>query len=173
MSETPPNGGGAPDQGGDQAAGAAAGSNAGPSLRVLAQYLKDHSFENPKAPQSFIDNGVSPNIDVNVDVAARALGNDQYEVELSARVGAKRGADTAFVVETTYAGLFEIKNVPEDQLEPIMIVECPRLLFPFLRQIVAETTTTGNFPPIMLDPIDFFSLYQQRKIQSSQQAAQA
>lgn len=173
MSETPPNGGSTPSNpasGPDQTSDNA--QNA-PSMRVLAQYLKDHSFENPKAPQSFMDNGQAPNIEVNVDVAARGIGNDQYEVELSASARATRGGEINFVVETTYAGIFEIKNVPQDQLEPIMIVECPRILFPFMRQIIAETTTNGNFPPIMLDPIDFLSLYQQRKIQAGAQAAQA
>ena len=158
MSETPPDGGfaGAP---GDA-----------PSLRVLAQYLKDHSFENPKAPQSFVDTGEPPAISVNVDVNGRSLGNDQYEVELSVSARAMRGADVAFVVETTYAGAFEIKNIPQDQLEPVMLVECPRLLFPFLRQIIADTTIAGNFPPIMLDPIDFMMIYQQRKAQAQQPA---
>ena len=158
MSETPPS----------NAPGTAPGPNgAQPSLRVLAQYLKDHSFENPKAPQSFMDTGEQPAIDVSVDVSGRPLGNDQYEVELSVSAHAKRGGDVAFVVESTYAGAFEIKNVPQEQMEAIMLVECPRLLFPFLRQIIAETTTSGNFPPIMLDPLDFFAIYQQRKAQAA------
>jgi len=158
MSETPPN----PAPGNGSTEGASP-----PSLRVLAQYLKDHSFENPKAPNSFLDTGEQPAIDVSVDVSGRALGNDQYEVELSVSAHAKRGGDVAFVVESTYAGAFEIKNVPAEQLEGIMLVECPRLLFPFLRQIIAETTTAGNFPPIMLDPLDFFAIYQQRKAQAA------
>jgi len=149
-------------------------NGAQPSLRVLAQYLKDHSFENPKAPQSFTDTGQPPAIDVNVDVSGRSLGNDQYEVELSVSARATRGEDIAFVIETTYAGAFEIKGVPQDQMEGVMLVECPRLLFPFLRQVIADTTISGNFPPIMLDPIDFFAIYQQRKTQAAgQDAAQA
>ncbi|MEL7239243.1 MAG: protein-export chaperone SecB [Planctomycetota bacterium] len=158
MSETPPAGGDA---------------GAAPSMRVLAQYLKDHSFENPKAPQSFVENGEQPSINVNVDVNGRGLGNNQYEVELSVSARATRGADVAFVVETAYAGVFEIQNVPQDQLEPLMLVECPRLLFPFIRQIIADTTIAGNFPPIMLDPIDFFAIYQQRRAAAAQQSAQA
>lgn len=132
-------------------------------MRVLAQYLKDHSFENPHAPQSFVDNGQAPAIDVNVDVNGRGLGGDQYEIELTITAKATRGDDVAFVIETTYAGAFEIKGVPQDQMEGVMLVECPRLLFPYLRQIISETTIAGNFPPIMLDPIDFFGVYQQRK----------
>lgn len=134
-----------------------------PSLRVLAQYLKDHSFENPRAPQSFVDSPEPPAIEVNVDVSGRSLGNDQYEVELSISARATRQEQVSFVAEVTYAGVFEIKNVPNDQMEPLMLVECPRLLFPFIRQIIADTTLSGNFPPVMLDPIDFLSVYQQRK----------
>ncbi len=152
MSETPPNGAGELD-------GAAPDSGL-PGLRVLAQYLKDHSFENPRAPMSFRDNGTAPGIEVNVDVNARGLGGGQYEVELAVSARARRAQDVVFVVETTYAGVFEIVNVPENQIEPILLIECPRLLFPFARQIVAETTTAGNFPPVMLDPIDFLMIYQ-------------
>lgn len=149
--------------------GAAAGGQ--PSLRVLAQYLKDHSFENPKAPMSYMDNGGAPGMEVNVDVGARGLGQNQFEVELTIAARAKRGADLIFVVETTYAGLFEIVNVPAEQLEPIMLIECPRLLFPFARQIIADTTTAGNYPPVMLDPIDFLAIYQHRQAQQTQATA--
>ena len=144
--------------------------NAAPALRVLAQYLKDHSFENPRAPQSFQDDGVAPAIAVNVDVNARGIAPNQYEVELSVSAQAKRNDDVVFVVDTTYAGAFEILNVPQDQLEAVMLVECPRLLFPFIRQIIADTTTSGNFPPIMLDPIDFFAIYRKRTEQAQQAA---
>lgn len=156
MSETPPTPNGAP-AGASGDAGAVDPNNP-PSLSVLAQYLKDLSFENPRAPQSFQGEG-SPKIDVNVDVQARTLGNDQYEVELSLAARAKRDEDAVFVVEATYAGAFEIKNLPREQLEMIMLVECPRLLFPFMRQIVAEATRNGNFPPLMLEPIDFMGIY--------------
>ena len=156
MSETPPTPNGAPA--GASGDAAAVDPNNPPSLSVLAQYLKDLSFENPRAPQSFQGEG-SPKIDVNVDVQARTLGNDQYEVELSLAARAKRDDDAVFVVEATYAGAFEIKNLPREQLEMIMLVECPRLLFPFMRQIVAEATRNGNFPPLMLEPIDFMGIY--------------
>ncbi len=148
MSETTPN-------------GVADTTNAGmPGLRVLAQYLKDHSFENPRAPGSFRDGDAAPAMEVNVDVNARGFSATQFEVELSVSARARRGQDVVFVVETTYAGVFEITNVPEAQIEPILLIECPRLLFPFARQIVAETTSAGNFPPVMLDPIDFLGIYQ-------------
>jgi preprotein translocase subunit SecB len=139
---------------------AAAQQNGQPGLRVLAQYLKDHSFENPRAPASFREGDAAPAMEVNVDVNARGFGGGQFEVELSVSARARRGQDIVFVVETTYAGVFELTSVPEAQIEPILLIECPRLLFPFARQIVAETTSAGNFPPVMLDPIDFLGIYQ-------------
>ena len=141
-----------------------------PSFAVLAQYLKDLSFENPMAPQGF--SGDAPKIDVNVDVQGRALNTDQYEVELSVAARATRTDQALFVVEATYAGVFEIKNVPREQLEMVMLVECPRLLFPFLRQIVADASRNGNFPPLMLEPIDFMGIYvaNAQKAQAEQQA---
>lgn len=130
-----------------------------PSMTVLAQYLKDLSFENPRAPQVYQSNA-SPKIDVNVDVQGRALNANQYEIELSVSARARRESGEAmFVVEASYAGVFEITGVPREQLEMVMLVECPRLLFPFMRQIVADATRNGNFPPLMLEPIDFMSIY--------------
>lgn len=158
MSETTPNGAGEA-QGGGQ-----------PGMRVLAQYLKDHSFENPRAPASFREGDSAPAMEVNVDVNARGFGSGQFEVELSVSARARRGQDIVFVVETTYAGVFEISNVPEAQIEPILLIECPRLLFPFARQIVAETTSSGNFPPVMLDPIDFLGIYQRNLSARAEQA---
>ncbi len=153
MSHTTPNGA-APEQDGELTA------SRQPGLRVLAQYLKDHSFENPRAPASFREGDGTPAIEVSVDVNARSLGGAQFEVELSVSARARRAEDVVFVVETTYAGVFEITNVPESQIEPILLIECPRLLFPFARQIVADTTNAGNYPPVMLDPIDFLGIYQ-------------
>jgi preprotein translocase subunit SecB len=165
MSDSTPNGAGAPPDDGSEAQL--------PGLRVLAQYLKDHSFENPRAPMSFRDNGAAPGIEVNVDVNARGLGAGQFEVELAVSARARRGQDVVFVVETTYAGVFEIVNVPDNQIEPILLIECPRLLFPFARQIVAETTSAGNFPPVMLDPIDFMMIYQRNRAARQGDAPQA
>lgn len=157
--------------------GAAAGQNAAagapPSMSVKAQYLKDLSFENPRAPMSFQDNGQQPQFQVDVNVNAAGLGNDNFEVELSVSAKASRGDVVAFVIEATYAGLFEIKNVPHEHLEAIMLVECPRLLFPFMRQIVSDATRNGNYPPLMLEPIDFFAIYQRNKMAKAQQAQSA
>lgn len=165
MSETPENNNGA------SGAGAGPLENQ-PSFVVLAQYLKDLSFESPRAPNSF-QNQQSPRLDVNVDVQGRGLGPDQYEVELSVTAKANRDNEAIFVVEASYAGVFEIKNLPREQLEMVMLVECPRLLFPFMRQIVADATRNGNFPPLMLEPIDFMGIYAANAEKAKQQAAAA
>lgn len=138
-----------------------------PSLRVMAQYLKDLSFESPKAPDIFRQGAAQPNMDVSVDVGARGFAPNQYEVELSVSARATNAEEPVFVVETAYAGAFEIVNVPPEQLEAVLLVECPRLLFPFVRQIVADTTQSGNFPPVWLDPIDFLAIYEQRRRQAA------
>lgn len=135
-----------------------------PSLSVKAQYVKDLSFENPNAPQSFQETGAPPNFDVDVNVNARSLGASNYEVELAVAARARRGDMVAFVVEATYAGVFEIRNVPPEQVELIMLVECPRILFPYARQIISDATRNGNYPPLMLEPIDFFAVYQRDKM---------
>lgn len=163
MSETPENNNGAPGAGEPVATDQ-------PTFVVLAQYLKDLSFESPRAPGSF-QNQQSPRLDVNVDVQGRSLGPDQYEVELSVTAKAFRDNDAVFVVEASYGGVFEIKNLPREQLEVVMLVECPRLLFPFMRQIVADATRNGNFPPLMLEPIDFLAIYTANAEKSKQQAA--
>lgn len=143
-----------------------------PSMSVKAQYLKDLSFENPRAPASFIDNGQQPQFQVDVNVNAAGLGDHNFEVELSVAARANRGDMVAFVIEATYAGLFEIRNVPNEHLEAIMLVECPRLLFPFMRQIVSDATRNGNFPPLMLEPIDFFAIFQRNKAEQARTEAQ-
>jgi preprotein translocase subunit SecB len=130
-------------------------------LSLMAQYVKDLSFENPNAPNSFQEKE-SPKIDVSIDVRARRVGDEHYEVELKFAVKASHSETTAFVAELLYGGLFGIRNVPEEHLEALCLIECPRLLFPFARRILADATRDGGFPPLMLDPIDFVALYQQR-----------
>ncbi|MGQ4274317.1 protein-export chaperone SecB [Terrihabitans sp. B22-R8] len=136
--------------------------NAAPSLSVLAQYVKDFSFENPNAPNSLRAQGQSPNIQVNVNVNARGLSENDVEVELKIEGRAGEGADTVFQFELVYAGAFRIENVPDDSKGAVALIECPRLLFPFARQIIADAVRNGGFPPLMLDPIDFAALYRQR-----------
>ncbi len=163
MSDTPSNGNGA-DAPDSQTAAAAAAAH----IQVLAQYVKDLSFENPAAPMSL--QGQKPALEVGVDVQARGLGVDQYEVAIRVRADAKSANQTIFVCEVTYAGVFMLKNISQENIQPILLIECPRQLFPFARRVVADTTRDGGFPPLMLDPIDFLTLY---KAQLAQQKAQS
>ncbi len=142
--------------------GAGAQDQNAPSMHVLAQYLKDLSFENPNAPQSLQEPENAPQIDVAVNVNAKSLSETEYEVELQLEARAGEGEGTMFVAEVLYAGIFRLENIPEDTLHPVVLIECPRMLFPFARQILSEATRNGGFPPLLLDPIDFAALYQQR-----------
>ena len=132
-----------------------------PQVRIVAQYTKDMSFENPNAPRSFSaqQEGGQPQINVSVNVNARKATDDLFEVELKINVDARTADVALFAVELLYAGLFALKNVPEEALEPFLIVEAPRLIFPFARRIVADATRDGGYAPLMLDPIDFASMY--------------
>jgi preprotein translocase subunit SecB len=145
-----------------------------PRLMIQTQYIKDLSFENPRAPATLdqSQNQQRPAIAVRVDVRAQPLPDTRYEVAVQLNVDAKAGDDAVFVLELTYAGVFQLLNIPKDSLQPLLLVECPRLLFPFARRIVADATRDGGFPPLMIDPIDFVALYRQRQ-QQAQAAAQA
>lgn len=164
---TGPNGGASPT-----GAGAAAAEQAPPRLAILTQYIKDMSFENPRAPQPPQQAGSRPEIQIKVDVQAKSLGEERYEVTLVTNVDAKSNNETIFLMELTYAGVFHLANIPQDSLQPLVMIECPRLLFPFARRIVADATRDGGFPPLMIDPIDFVSLYR-RKLQEAQAKAQS
>ena len=140
----------------------------GPQIQVLAQYVKDLSFENPAAPMSL--QGQKSALEVGVDVQARGLGVDQFEVLIRVRADAKAATQTVFVCELSVAGVFLLKGIPQDNVQPILLIECPRLLFPFARRVVADVTRDGGFPPLLLDPIDFAALY--RMQMARQQGAQ-
>jgi preprotein translocase subunit SecB len=158
---------------GAAASQAGAGGTAAPSINVLGQYIKDLSFENPKAPDSFGNQKEpSPPVNIAVNVSAKPVGEANIEVEL--RIEARAGVPESvlFNLELVYAGLFQIRNVPQEQVHPFVLIECPRLLFPFARQIVADTIASGGFPPVMLDPIDFAQLYRQRMAQQANQPSQ-
>ena len=135
-----------------------------PQLNVLAQYIKDLSFENPNAPRS-LQQTTQPQISISVNVSASPISGDDVEVALRLEGKAEAAGSVMFSIELLYAGAFRIQNIPQDQLQPIMLIECPRLLFPFAREIVATSVRNGGFPPLMLDPIDFVALYQQRLAQ--------
>jgi preprotein translocase subunit SecB len=140
-----------------------------PQLNALVQYIKDLSFENPNAPRSLGPQEKSPNIAIQVNVNARQLSETDYEVSLMLEGSAGEGADTLFKFELNYAGVFRVRNVPAEQTHPVVMIECPRLLFPFARQIVADAVRNGGFPPLYIDPIDFAGLYQQRMQQGGNQ----
>lgn len=134
-------------------------SDAPPALRVLAQYVKDFSFENPNAPASLRE-GSQPKIDLQLDVNARAMDEAGiFEVDLKINAKSERDDQIQFVIELVYSGLFGFSNIPAEAIEPLLLAECPRLLFPFARQLIASTSQAGGYPPLMLDPMDFGALY--------------
>jgi preprotein translocase subunit SecB len=144
-----------------------------PQVEVNAQYVKDFSFENPNAPASLMVASKQPKIDLSINIAADRMAEDVYEVVLHIHATATKaegdGPDAVFLLDLQYAGVFTVRHVPEDRREMLLFVYCPSLLFPFARSIVSEATRDGGFPPLMLNPIDFMSLYLQR-MQESQDA---
>lgn len=134
----------------------------GPMLSALAQYAKDISFENPNAPRSLQPQNEGPQIGIQVNVNAKQLSDTDFEVDLTLEGNAKVGNEVLFAFDLTYSGVFRLQNLPADQLHPAVMIECPRLLFPFARQIVAEAVRNGGFPPLYIDPIDFLALYRQK-----------
>lgn len=134
----------------------------GPLLQILAQYTRDVSFENPNAPDSLRSNLEAPKIDLNVEVKGSPLQDNTAEVILMITAKATRGNDVAFICELEYAGLFAFANVPADQIQALILIECPRLIFPFARKILSDLTQDGGFPPLMLEPLDFAQLFRQQ-----------
>lgn len=136
-----------------------------PGLGILGQYVKDLSFENPNAPQSLmIQPEQPPAVDVQINVNAKPMSDTDYEVELKVEVRAedKKAKRILFNLELAYAGVFRLTNVPKESVQPLALIECPRLLFPFVRRIVADSISEGGFPPIMLQPVDFAALFRAR-----------
>lgn len=144
-----------------------------PGVRILAQFIRDLSFENPKAPDSLRGGEGSPKIDLQVEMNARGREDGLFEVDLKLTATATNGGATMFVAELLYGGLFGISGVPPEELEPVLLVECPRYMFPFARRIIADVTSEGGFPPFLLEPIDFGAIYQARKAQTDQQIGHA
>ncbi|MEP2942720.1 MAG: protein-export chaperone SecB [Hyphomicrobiales bacterium] len=139
------------------------------TLNTLAQYIKDLSFENPRAPMSLQGQQQQPEINIAINVNASPLGETEYEVALKIEANAKVPDGILFNVELLYAGIFRITGVSEENVHPVVLIECPRLLFPFARQIIAEATRDGGFPPLMVDPVDFTALYRQRLMEAQEQ----
>jgi preprotein translocase subunit SecB len=170
----------------------AAGAPAQPPLVVNIQYVKDMSFEVPGAPAIYSQLRAAPQVNINLDVQARRIAQTQesYEVSLVIRAEAHEANTppagqtngqaelppatipaTVFVAELTYAGVFTLKGLPENAVEPVLLVECPRILFPFARNILADVTRDGGFPPVLLQPIDFVALWQSRRNQAGTPAS--
>jgi len=141
----------------------------GPGIRILAQFIRDLSFENPRAPESLRQGAAQPQIDLGVEMNARGREDGLYEVDLKLSAQAAREDGALFMVELVYGGLFQIGGVPEAEMEPVLLIECPRFLFPFARRIIADLSSEGGFPPFLLDPIDFAGVYAARKAEAQGQ----
>lgn len=154
--------------------GAAASSESGQppvEAQVAAQYIKDLSFENPHVERLLDGPGDNPNLQLEVNVNGRKMGAELYESAIDFKAHATNKGGTIYQFECVYAGLFRIKNIPEQAIEPFLLINCPSLLFPFLRRIAADITREGGFPPLLLDPIDFAGLFVNRKREAEAAAA--
>jgi preprotein translocase subunit SecB len=173
MTDTPtpasPNGLGAPEAGAPEAG--VPDEAMQPGIRILAQYIRDLSFENPHAPESLRGGAGPPQIDLGVELNAKGRDADVFEVELKLTAAAKREGDAVFQVELVYAGLFQIVGVNSQEMEQVLMIECPRFLFPFARRLIADLSAEGGFPPLMLEPMDFAAIYLARKAQADAPAA--
>ena len=139
-----------------------------PPFSINAQYVKDLSFENPNPLKNLSLKGAQqPDLNVNVDVSAQKVTNEAYEVTLRISAEAVREAHKIFIVDLHYGGVFTLNNVPEDQVAPLLLIEGPRFLFPFARNVIADATREGGFPPLALAPIDFLTLYQTQQAKGS------
>jgi len=153
------------DEGADVDSAGYGGNGAGEDeaqIQVITQYVKDLSFENPRAPASLVQSDVQPHGDVSIQVRTRGIGGEGYEIVIDLVVNARQDEEVAFVVELTYGGVFRVSGFDEDLADIALMVECPRILFPFARRIVADVVRDGGFPPLLLAPVDFLKLYQQR-----------
>jgi len=156
MADQQPNGG-----------GNGADDSTQPSVTILAQYVKDLSVENPSAPEVYSWQ-VQPTLDVQFNLNVQGAGEGVHEVVLKFDISARSDNGVHFVIDLSYAGLFGIRNVPEEALPPFLLIEAPRLLFPFARQVIADAIANSGFPPLLLDPIDFASAYM-AQVEAAQQ----
>ena len=143
------------------------GEDTSPVAGLISQYVKDLSFENPNAPAVYQQQG-TPAIDVQFNIAAAQVGDDVHEITLRIEVKAETEGQVAFLVDLSYAGLFGLRNFPAEHIQPFLLGEAPRLVFPFARRVLADAIRDGGFPPLMLEPIDFHGLFLQQ-----QEAAEA
>jgi preprotein translocase subunit SecB len=138
-----------------------------PSLQIEKLYVKDLSLEVPNAPQVFTEQ-LQPEVQVQITTTAQQFAEGYFEVSVSATVTAKGGERTLFLAEAVQAGIFSLRNVPQDQLEPLLGIACPQILFPYLREAISDVVVRGGFPPVLLNPVSFEALYMQR-MQGQQQ----
>ncbi|MEM7568738.1 MAG: protein-export chaperone SecB [Pseudomonadota bacterium] len=158
--------GAAPQQPNGQA-GAPQPNDGQPQAGMLAQYIKDLSFENPNAPGVYQTlQTAKPDIQIGINVAGRQVAEDAFEVEVKLEAKSTADGQPVYMVELVYAGLFQLRNLPEDAMQPFLLVEAPRLLFPFARRILSDAVRDGGYPPLTLEPIDFAALYRQRMEQA-------
>ncbi len=162
-----------PEGVGEKTSGAGQAGATQAQLGVLAQYVKDLSFESPGAPDSLQGPGQNPQLKVSVNVNVGARAEEVYEVALNLEVHARSDSGVIYNVELVYAGLFRLQNIPEGLLQPVLFVDCPTILFPFMRRVLADVTRDGGFPPLMLDPIDFGRLYAERAARAAQAEPQS
>ncbi|MCF6220362.1 MAG: protein-export chaperone SecB [Robiginitomaculum sp.] len=144
-----------------------------PMLRILAQYTKDASFENPNAPDSLRQDQPTPAISINIEIGRQMLDENTVEVVLMLGAKAERDGKPVFLCELEYAGLFAFGNVAEEHIQPMILIECPRLLFPFARQIMAEMTQNGGYPPILLEPPDFAAMFRDEMMRRAQETGES
>jgi preprotein translocase subunit SecB len=165
----------------DQPTGPAAGAGAAPqgdgqqavqpNVKILAHFVRDLSFENVGATEGAPAEG-QPEIGVGVNLEGNSIGEDRYQVAMKIKASAKAGGKTRFIVELDYVGIFSISNVRQDYIHPVVFIECPRQILPFARRVVADVTRDGGYPPLMIDNVDFATLYRQRLAEfQAQQAA--
>src|SRR3569833_1603433 len=140
-----------------------------PQLNVVAQYIKDFSFENPNAPKSLVA-GQQPQISIQINVNAAPISDTDIEVVLQLNGKAETGGSLMFAFDLAFGGVFRIRNVPQESMNAVVLIECSRLLFPFAREIIATTVRNGGFPPLLLGPVDFVALYRQKMAQLGEQA---
>ena len=151
-----------------------ADADASPVFNIQRMYLKDLSLEQPNAPQSLLEQG-QPNVDINLALAAEPVQEGIYEVTVTATVTAKVNDKTLFLIEAKQAGIFEMRNLPQEQLEGILGIVCPQMIYPYLRAIVSDMCTRAGFPPVLLTEVNFqamFEAQQQARAQAAQQPAQ-
>ena len=146
------------------------GADTTPAAGLISQYVKDLSFENPNAPAIF-QIQAAPQIDVQFNIGTAQVGEEVHEVVLRVEVRAETEGQVAFIVELTYAGIFGLRNIPEEHVQPFLLAEAPRLLFPFARRVLADAVRDGGFQPLLLEPIDFAAIYSQQAEARDQAAA--